>query len=69
MSYTENSKPYSDQKNWSDTYLTDPELLKILGPFDTDPCTPEDMPWRTAEKMWTEKEDGLLLRSGMVGHL
>lgn len=32
------AKPYSDQKNWSNTYLTDPKILKIIGPFDTDPC-------------------------------
>lgn len=59
MSYNETSKPYSDQKNWSNTYLTDPELIKLLGPFDTDPCTPEVMPWKTASMMYTEKDDGL----------
>lgn len=57
--YNESSKPYSDQKNWSNTYLTDPKLLRLLGHFDTDPCTPEDMPWKTAETMYTEKDDGL----------
>lgn len=53
------AEPYSDQKNWSDTYLTDPELLKLLGPFETDPCTPIDMPWETADVMYTESDDGL----------
>lgn len=52
-------KPYSDQKNWSNTYLTDPVLVELLGPFDTDPCTPETMPWKTATVRYTEKEDGL----------
>jgi hypothetical protein len=52
-------KAYSDQKNWSDTYLTDPKLIELLGPFDTDPCCPENMPWKTASVMYTEKDDGL----------
>lgn len=57
--YRGKSKPYSDQKNWSNTYLTDPELLKILGPFDTDPCVHTEMPWKTAETMYSLNEDGL----------
>ncbi len=43
--------PYSDQKNWSNTYLTDPNVVKALGPFDLDPCCPPKMPWRTAKTM------------------
>jgi hypothetical protein len=50
---------YSDQKNWSNNYLTDPKLIKALGRFDLDPACPPKMPWRTARHMWTEKEDGL----------
>jgi hypothetical protein len=46
--------PYSDQKNWSNTYLTDPALVKLLGPFDLDPCCPPKMPWRTARLMLTD---------------
>lgn len=57
--YTETSKAYSDQKNWSNTYLTDPRLLELLGPFDTDPCVHTDMPWRTATNMYSLIEDGL----------
>lgn len=34
-----------------DTWLTPPELLRALGRFDTDPCCPPDMPWRTARRM------------------
>jgi len=48
------AKPYSDQQNWSNTYLTDPELVKLLGPFDLDPCCPPQMPWRTARLMLTD---------------
>lgn len=53
------AEPYSDQKNWSDTYLTDPKLLGLLGPFDLDPCIPEDMPWHTAHYGLTKSLDGL----------
>lgn len=51
--------PYSDQKNWSNDYLTDPELIKLIGPFDLDVATPEVMPWSTAKKMIPPSEDGL----------
>lgn len=35
----------------SDTWLTPPEWIKALGPFDTDPCCPPVMPWPTATTM------------------
>lgn len=35
----------------SDTWLTPPDWIKALGPFDTDPCCPPDMPWVTARMM------------------
>jgi hypothetical protein len=50
------AKPYSDQKNWSNTYLTDPAVVKALGPFDTDPCCPPKMPWRTARAMLSHEK-------------
>lgn len=43
----------------STTHLTPPEWIKILGPFDLDPCCPPSMPWRTATRMLTEADDGL----------
>lgn len=46
-----NATPYSDQKNWSNDYLTDPKLIKLLGPFDVDVACPKKMPWRTARVM------------------
>lgn len=46
-------------KAWSDTYLTDPALVKALGPFSIDPCCPPDMPWATAKVMLTKEQDGL----------
>lgn len=41
------------------TWLTPPDIIKSLGEFDLDPCTPEFMPWETAKKRYTEKDDGL----------
>lgn len=41
------------------TWLTPPEWIKALGPFDTDPCCPPNMPWPTAKFMFTEDIDGL----------
>lgn len=44
------------------TWLTPPEILSALGPFDLDPCAcPLPRPWTTAETMWT-REDGPLRR-------
>jgi hypothetical protein len=44
----------------SDTWLTPPEIIKALGPFDLDPCTPEFMPWQTAIHRYTPAQDGLI---------
>ncbi|MGE8253472.1 MAG: hypothetical protein ACN6RE_12505, partial [Stenotrophomonas sepilia] len=52
----------------TDTWLTPPELIwgspregfTGLGPFDLDPCTPEEgMPWPTATRMLKPSNDGL----------
>lgn len=43
----------------SDTWLTPPEWIEKLGPFDLDPCCPENMPWKTARTMLTKAQDGL----------
>lgn len=43
----------------TDTWLTPPEILAALGPFDLDPCTPDVMPWATAARRYTEADDGL----------
>jgi hypothetical protein len=42
------------------SWLTPPGILEALGEFDLDPCTPEVMPWKTAHRRFTEKEDGLV---------
>lgn len=41
------------------TWLTPPEIIRALGPFDLDPCCPPNMPWRTAERMVCRPDDGL----------
>lgn len=41
------------------TWLTPPEIIDALGPFDLDPCCPPTMPWRTATQMVHWPDDGL----------
>lgn len=42
------------------TWLTPKWIIDALGPFDTDPGCPENMPWPTAKIQYTEKDDGLI---------
>jgi len=42
-----------------DEWLTPPELLRKLGPFDLDPCSPVARPWDTATRHYTIADDGL----------
>jgi hypothetical protein len=44
----------------TDEWLTPPELLRSLGKFDLDPCSPINRPWDTAAKHYTILDDGLL---------
>ena len=41
------------------TWLTPPNIISALGPFDLDPCCPPDMPWPTAKRMVSLPENGL----------
>ncbi len=43
----------------TDDWLTPPEIIQALGPFDLDPCASIDQPWKTAKTQWTIKDDGL----------
>ena len=43
------------------SWLTPPEIIRALGHFDLDPCCPPNMPWKTADRMVSLPEDGLLL--------
>ena len=40
-------------------WLTPPEILQALGPFDMDPCASQFQPWRTAAQQFTIEDDGL----------
>jgi len=44
----------------NDEWLTPPELIKKLGPFDLDPCAPINRPWEMAKKHFTINDNGLL---------
>jgi len=44
----------------TDEWLTPPEIIRALGPFDLDPCAPVDRPWDTAARHYTIHDDGLL---------
>ena len=45
----------------TDTWLTPPEILAALGPFDLDPCAaPDPRPWPTAARHIARPADGLL---------
>lgn len=40
-------------------WLTPIEIIKSLGEFDLDPCTPLNRPWDTAKNHYTIEDDGL----------
>lgn len=42
-------------------WLTPPDIIKSLGKFDLDPCSPIIRPWPTAKKHYTVEDDGLFL--------
>jgi hypothetical protein len=42
-------------------WLTPPEIIHYLGPFDLDPCAPEVRPWETAKRYYTKQDDGLYM--------
>lgn len=44
-----------------DEWLTPPEIIKSLGDFDLDPCSPINRPWDTAKNHYTVVDDGLSL--------
>lgn len=49
----------------SDTWLTPPEIIDQLGPFDLDPCAaPSPRPWPTASRHIELPDDGLAAEWG-----
>jgi hypothetical protein len=43
----------------TNVWLTPPALIRVLGHFDLDPCTPIRRPRDTADRHYTESDDGL----------
>jgi hypothetical protein len=43
----------------NDEWLTPPDLIKALGEFDLDPCSPINRPWDTARAHFNKDDDGL----------
>jgi len=50
-----------DRTEGNDEWLTPPELIKALGEFDLDPCSPipEKRPWPTAKNHFSILDNGL----------
>lgn len=44
----------------TDEWLTPPEIIKALGPFDLDPCSSMNRPWNTAAKHYMIDTNGLI---------
>ena len=42
-----------------DEWLTPPEILRALGPFELDPCAPRVRPWEMAANHYTLDDNGL----------
>lgn len=57
----ERSHPYAARPvAASHVWLTPPEIIEALGPFDLDPCAaPDPRPWPTAARHITLPDDGL----------
>jgi hypothetical protein len=45
----------------TDEWLTPPSIIRALGEFDLDPCSPITRPWPTAKNHYTINDNGLLL--------
>lgn len=43
----------------NDEWLTPPEIIKSLGRFDLDPCSPINRPWNTANYHFDKRINGL----------
>ena len=41
-------------------WYTPPSIIAALGPFDLDPCAPIVQPYRTAARVFTSRDDGLI---------
>jgi len=53
--------PIKTKINKTNEWLSPPEIVKVLGPFDLDPCSPVYRPWPTAREHYTIIDNGLLI--------
>ncbi len=51
---------YESDKDGKDEWLTPPEIVRALGEFDLDPCSPIKRPWETAKNHFTIRDNGLI---------
>lgn len=49
-----------DRITGKEDWLTPPQIIRALGQFDTDPCSPIGRPWDTAKVHYTALDNGLL---------
>jgi hypothetical protein len=56
MTLTSHQRPH---RGATDTWLTPPDIIAAVGPFDLDPCAAIGQPWATATTHYTEHDDGL----------
>ena len=56
------SKAFSHDRvnDGKEEWLTPPEIIRSLGEFDLDPCSPIKRPWPTARKHFTIQDNGLI---------
>lgn len=53
---------HQSPRNETDVWLTPPEIIRALGPFDLDPCAAaEPRPWDTAIRHYALPQNGLVL--------
>ena len=51
---------HQSARQGTDEWLTSPEIIAALGPFDLDPCSPgARRPWDTAARHFSSEDDGL----------
>lgn len=51
---------HTSRINQTDVWLTPPHIIKSLGEFDLDPCSPINRPWDTAKEHYTIIDNGLI---------
>lgn len=54
------SNNFNTNTSNNDEWLTPPEIIKALGTFDLDPCSPVNRPWDTAKAHYTIEDNGLV---------